>query len=362
MMEKRTTPAIYALTAQGLELALRLRAVLGGECFAPRALAESAANGVRGFDSLPLLVKEQFSEFRRHVFIAATGIVVRCIAPLLDHKTVDPAVVALDHKGEFVVSLVSGHLGGANELARQVAAITGGRAAITTATDTEGLPAVDLLALRSGLHVCNPAAIRAANAALLAGKGVGLHDPEGWLWPCLTAAEREYFEILDNAAALAAFAAACPQAPYVRVSWRAVPLPENCLGLIPPALCLGVGCRRGVAAREILDLVRKVCAESELAPEAIACLASAEIKAEEAGLLEAARALAVPLRIFSASELAVYPPVRVSAKAEAALGLPGVCEPAARCAAGGGALLVGKQTLGRVTLAVAGRSPGVVGE
>ena len=362
VMERQSIPAIYVLTAQGLELGLRLRVALDGVCFAPRALAEGTGSGVRGFDSLPLLVKEQFGGFGQHIFIAATGIVVRCVAPLLAHKAVDPAVLALDHKGEFVISLLSGHLGGANALARQVAAITGGQAIITTATDTEGLPAVDLLALRAGLHVRNPAAIRAANAALLAGKQVGLHDPEGWLWPRLTEPERKYFNILADAATLAAFCVAEPQAPYVWVTFGAAAPPDNCLALIPPALCLGVGCRKGVAAKEVLDLVHQVCAENDLALEAVNCLASVNLKAEEAGLVEAAQTLGLSLRTFSAAELAVYPPRQVSPKASAALGLPGVCEPAARCAAGGGPLLVGKQTLGRVTLAVAKQASDLGGE
>ena len=360
-MERQAGPAIYALTAQGVELALRLRAGLGGVCFAPRALAEKAEQGVQGFDSLPLLVKEQFSRFGGHIFIAAAGIAVRCIAPLLTHKAVDAAVVVLDHKGEYVISLLSGHLGGANELARQVAAVTGGRAVITTATDTEGLPAVDLLALRAGLHVRNPIAIRAANAALLAGKKVGLHDPEGWLRSRLTDPEREYFYILADDAALAAFCAT-DAAPYVRVTFSAAAQPDNCLALIPPALGLGIGCRKGVAAREVLDLVHKVCAENDLALEAVNCLASADIKAEEAGLVEAARILGVPLLTFSAAELAAYPPRQVSPKAAAALGLPGVCEPAARCASKGGSLLVGKHTSGRVTLAVAKQDPARSGQ
>ena len=134
--------------------------------------------------------------------------------------------------------------------------------------------------------------------------------------------------------------------------------PENRLLLAPPALCLGVGCRRGAAASEVLDLVHKVCADSDLELKAVTCLASADLKADEAGLVEAARILGVPFLTFSADELAVYPPREISPKAASALGLPGVCEPAARCAARGGPLLVHKQTLGRVTLAVARRLPG----
>ena len=391
---KTVFPAIYALSPQGLALALRIREALGGACFASRSLA-GAAGGVGGagenegpettgehysphwFDSLPLLLEKQFDQFRQHIFIAATGLVVRCIAPLLAGKTVDPAVVALDHHGKFVVSLLSGHLGGANELARQVAAITGGEAVITTATDTEGLPAPDLLALRAGLRVLNPEAIRVVNAALLAGQTLGLRDPEGWLHARLTVQEAKYFALiapidepaaeLDPAVGQVLPIAQTPpktpaQGPQVWVDWRVAPLPENCLALAPPALCLGVGCRRGVLAAEVLELIHKTCADNALELKAVACLASADLKADEEGLLEAARILGVPLLTFSPAELAIYPPAKVSQKAISALGLPGVCEPAARCAAHGGPLLLHKQTHGRVTLAVARRLPGAAGE
>ena len=410
-------PAIYVLSPQGLALALRIRAALGGVCFAPRSLSGKPGSGPAGpsgpdggegeefrgteqnktpqwFDSLPLLLEKQFGQFRQHIFIAAVGLVVRCISPLLAGKAVDPAVVALDHHGKFVISLLSGHLGGANELARQVAAITGGEAVITTATDAEGLPAPDLLALRAGLRVLNPEAIRVVNAALLSGQTLGLRDPEGWLRGCLTAQEAKYFEIIapedgameaaritaaDAAARAQPLAQALRQPPVsltpppppippapptaqVRVDWRAAAAPENCLALIPPALCLGVGCRRGASAAEILELIHKTCADNALELKAVACLASTDLKADEAGLLEAARILSVPLLTFSPAELAVYPPAKVSPKAASALGLPGVCEPAARCAAQGGSLLLHKQTLGRVTLAVARRLPRAAGE
>ena len=345
-------PAIYALTPQGLKLALRLREALGGVCFAPQALA-GGEDGARGFASLPRLVEESFHEFRQHIFIAATGIVLRCLAPLMADKTVDPAVVALDQKGKFAVSLLSGHLGGANELAARVAKITGGAAVITTATDAEGLPAVDLLALRAGLRIGNPENIKLINAALLAGKRIALHDPEDWLRESLPFEELAYFEIIADDAALAEFMAQRPGAPLVRVSWREFAPPKNCLLLVPPALRLGVGCRKGAEAGDILDHAREVCAEGGLDIRAVGCLASAEVKAEEPGLLAVARELGVPLHIFNAEELALYPPSEVSAKAMEVVGLPGVCEPAARAAAGGGPLLVGKRVKGPVTLAVA---------
>ena len=221
-MENRIFPAIYILSPQGMGLALRIRAAMGGVCFASRSLMEEGEKGENGgenasfqvFDSLPALLEQQFHEFRQHIFIAAAGLVVRCLAPLLAGKAVDPAVVVLDHHGEFVISLLSGHLGGANALARQVAAVSGGQAVITTATDAQGLPAPDLLALRAGLRVLNPPAIRTVNAALLAGKKLALHDPEGWLRNCLTTEEAQYFHLVD------APETAAPSAPCVRVTWR----------------------------------------------------------------------------------------------------------------------------------------------
>jgi cobalt-precorrin 5A hydrolase len=265
--------------------------------------------------------------------------------------------VVMDQRGEFIISLISGHLGGGNDLARQVATAVGGQAVITTATDTEGLPSIDLLALRAGLHLHNPSVIRKINAALLADKHVGLYDTEGWLLQSLHPAEQIYFQILPHSAALTNFVIENSQAPRVQVTWQEADPSENCLTLIPPALCVGIGCRKGVLAQEVLQLVRKVCMDNGIALKAIGCLASADIKAEEPGLMEAAQALGVPLRTFNSAELAIYPPQNISPKASSALGLAGVCEPAARCAARGGPLLIGKQTLGRVTLAMAVHAP-----
>ncbi len=357
MTTNSNSPAIYALTARGLELALHLRATLGGVCFAPQHLAEGVADA-RGFVSLSELVAAEFNNFGQHIFITAAGIAVRCIAPLVADKTVDPAVLVLDQRGAFVVSLLSGHLGGANALAERVAGLVGGVAVITTATDTEGLPAADLLAAREGLRIGNPGAVRAVNAAFLAGERVGLYDPEAWLRGGMSVEELQHFELLADAAALDDFWARKPRGTVVRVSWKKIKPSENCLWLIPPALCFGVGCRRGAGAEEVLGLVRETCAAEGWDARATACLASAKIKEDEPGLVAAARELGVSLRVFVAEELAPYPPMEVSVKALEAVGLPGVCEPAARAAAGGGRLLVKKRISGPVTLAAALVAPG----
>ena len=119
------------------------------------------------FGSLTEMVAASFRRYEGHVFIMATGIVVRTVAGLLVHKTEDPAVVVVDDRGMFAISLLSGHLGGANRLAGEVAAAIGAQPVITTATDMNAVPAIDVLALELGLRIENPNAIKTVNMALL---------------------------------------------------------------------------------------------------------------------------------------------------------------------------------------------------
>jgi cobalt-precorrin 5A hydrolase len=177
---KSATPertAIWALTPNGVQLARHVaERMAGSSLFLSQKLETTIAGAVR-FARLKDEVDRQFDSFRRHVFIMATGIVVRSIAGHLSHKTTDPAVVVCDEAGQFAISLVSGHVGGANALACEVARATGGRPVITTATDVNRVPAIDLIAVENQLSIENPDAIKAVNMALLTGKPIFMHDP-----------------------------------------------------------------------------------------------------------------------------------------------------------------------------------------
>lgn len=175
-MQHRT--ACHALTPQGATLARSIAASLDGVVYLPRRFA---LEGETPFDAFAPHLAASFREHPAHVFIAAAGIVVRCLAPLLDSKTRDPAVVVCDQQGAFAISLLSGHLGGANDLAARVASLTGGRAVITTATDTAGLPSLDVVARDAGCAIRNIVAVRAVNGALLAGETVTVYDPDDLL-------------------------------------------------------------------------------------------------------------------------------------------------------------------------------------
>ena len=338
--------AVYALTVVGARLGRVLAGKLGGDLYLPDKLAGEF--GGRGFGSLLPLVGDTWGRYGRHVFVAAAGIVVRAVAPHLRGKDRDPAVVVVDQRGRFAVSLVSGHLGGANALAREVAVVTSGQAVVTTATDVEGVPAADDLARERGLAVADPAMIKPVNVALLAGDSIQVCDPEGWLG--LASAGPEWAGRLAMVPDLGAWN---PSRPGVAVSWRTVPPQPEMLVLHPPCLCVGVGCRRGVPAGEVEAALRAVLADEGLALASVLCLGTVAEKQDEEGLLAAAAALGKGLYFFSAGDLAEVATPNPSARVAERMGTPSVCEAAALLLSGSDALLVEKRVVGNVTLAIA---------
>ncbi len=343
--------AVYALTRAGARLGRRLAAALGGELHLPGRLGPGP--GEPGFTSLPARVAETFETHRGHVFICAAGIAVRAIAPRLVSKDKDPAVVVLDEAGRFAISLLSGHLGGANDLTLAVAEAVGATPVITTATDTAGLPAVDVLARRSGLAVADVSRIKHVSASLLDGRAVALFDPEERLGARDDPALAAHFEHVADPALLD------PEQPSVWVHWKRPPrglAQGKLLALHPRVLAAGVGCRRGASADEILTALRAAMGRRGLSMDSLACLASIELKASEPGLAAAAAELGLALVTFPAADLDRVQAPNPSARVKAEVGTASVAEAAALLAAGGarhGRLLAPKEKHGNVTVAVA---------
>ncbi|MFW5501292.1 MULTISPECIES: cobalt-precorrin 5A hydrolase [unclassified Maridesulfovibrio] len=340
-MSART--AIYALTAKGAETARKLAASLRADCY---VLDRYAAETDILFTSFKDTVADKFSVYEAHVFVAASGIVVRMVAPLLKSKDVDPAVVVVDQEGEFAISLVSGHLGGANELARLIGDKIGATPVITTATDCAGVPSVDQIARDQGLVIGDIGLIKHINAAILDGEKVPVYDPD-----CFLNLDdlKEYFYVIDNVDIM--LESRCG----IVVDWRAHDLPERVLALYPRCLTLGVGCRRGVPADEILDLVRSVVADNGIVLESIYCMGSIDAKSDEAGMIEAAQVLGLDLEFFSANELAEIEVANPSGMVMKHMGVNGVCEAAAMKLANATQIMVPKTKSARVTAAIAKR-------
>ncbi len=338
--------AIYAITRQGAGLGRALTERIGADLFLPSRIAE--AYGGIAFDRLVEAVAKNFFLYPRQIFIAATGIVVRSIAPLLRSKDSDPAVVVLDQRGRYVISLLSGHLGGANAMAQEVAQLTGGEAVITTASDTEGVPSIDLIAKERNLSISNLVAVKKINMAILEGRPVQIFDPEDQLGLKDTDIPGLIEERIEKEAQYDI------EAPGVWVTWRRkTHLGDGLLFLYPRCLVAGIGCNKGATRQEIVDLIKATFQKNSLALESLKCICTIEGKRDERGLIDAALELGVPLISVDPSEIRSIAVPHPSEIVKRHIGVLSVCEATAILKSKKGRLLVPKTKGLNVTLAVA---------
>ncbi|MEU0152129.1 precorrin-3B C(17)-methyltransferase [Micromonospora fulviviridis] len=319
------------------------------------------------------------------VAFLATGAVVRILAPLLADKRTDPAVVVVDEAARYAVALLGGHAGGANALAAEVGALLDARPVVTTATDAVGLPGLDAL----GWPV--EGAVAAVSRAILDGEPVRLVSDATWPLPALP--EHVRVEVTPPPAgggtpaatpdtaktptarpavagtptarpAVAGTPTAGPAADgtgesaggwRILVTDRLVPLDGRTVVLRPPSLVAGIGSSRGVPAAEVTGLLRRALADAGLSPASLRCLASVDLKVDEAGIRATADAYGVPLETWPAAELAAVDVPHPSEVVRAAVGTPSVAEAAAL--RHGGALLVPKTASAMATVAVARQAP-----
>ncbi len=345
--------AIWALTAGGAELGHRLNGHLANGRLHVTASVHHPDMAARRFEGLREALIANFHRYEAHVFIMATGIVVRSLVDLLRHKSDDPAVLVMDETGRHVISLLSGHLGGANDLARRIAKVLGSAPVITTATDLRGVPAIDLIARERGLAIENHDAIRLISSALLRRDPVAVHDPHGCRGSALAEADTQPIHVRADGAEKTILS----RMPSIVVDDIEIDLPPEVLILRPASLFVGLGCNRGTPAPEIRELLETVLATNALAPKSLAGFASVDLKSDEAGIIELADEFGLPVGFYARQQLAqVADILNPSAVVKKHIGIPSVCEAAAILAAGGGKLIIPKQTTRNVTVAVARRS------
>lgn len=338
--------AIWALTETGARLAQEIEGGLpGSTIFLPHRIQALEIPGER-FERLQTSVGNRFRRFGGHVFIMSSGIVVRMIANHLEHKTTDPAVVVMDEQGQHVISLLSGHVGGANALTRLIAAVTGAEPVITTATDVHGLPAVDLMAKAHGLIIENPEAIKAVNLAILEGRALNLHDP---------------YAVFENSSGNIDWLSWHKGArdwksagPGVYIDHKQAILPETVLVLRPKTLTAGIGCNRGTSVAEIKHLLEGVLADHGLSKRSLDAIASIDLKREEPGILKTARDLGCRTFFYTKEELNRVEGIsRPSEVVRKHTGARSVCEAAALISSNMGKLIARKQKTKNATVAIA---------
>ncbi len=349
--------AIIAITKSGVLLGSRLASQRDrGHLFASSKLAAYAGDRrVEWFEGpVAGLLEDLFPKYRKLVLFIALGAAVRLLAPLLKHKNTDPAIVVVDDSGRYAISALSGHVGGANELARNVASILGAEPVITTGSDVLGTPAPDMIGSELGWVIEDESNLTKAGAAIVNGEPVGLYQDAGekaWSEATLPANMRS-FDSLESLSG-----AGCVTALIVTDRTLG---PEHARLLTtsvvyrPKSLVVGIGCNRGVSQSEVEQAVLEVLARHSLSIKSVRNLSTIDIKSDEAGMLGFAHAFGLPIKYYDSSELEGVADIPNPSEAiRRIIGARGVCEPAAMLSAGTERLLVQKTRTGNMTVAVA---------
>ena len=339
--------AIYALTQQG---ALKASEIACGMTSATVLLSESCGRQISDAVYFPPgelagVIEKSWHLYDAHIFIMATGIVVRKIGRLLIDKISDPAVVCCDEKGDFAVSLIGGHLAGANLLVQRIAGITGGKAVVTTATDVNKITAFDTAAMMENYRVANPAMIKELNRRLLGKEPVDMLVPESFYHKYYTGISNlKLICSKDEITSNAVVSCNCGE-----------DLAEYTLKLTDQGVNVGIGCRRGTALADIENALLDALTKLELNPEDISCIASLDAKRDEAGLLELVKKYRIRIKFYPADYLNSFETPNVTPRAQQEFGVNAVAEAAALAVNPEYRLLLEKQKYPSVTIAIAGK-------
>ncbi len=370
------TWGIVTLTANGLHLGLRVREVLQGEAtlYAPekvchfyrekfigRGLHPSSTSYSSNLSSIEMIkgpfkdfVKSIYPKHRYMVFIMAAGIVVRSLEGLLEHKSKDPGIMVMDEKGAFIVPILSGHMGGANEMAVMLGERLEATPVITTASDVQGKLAVDMLAEKLGSVFEDFRAATKVSGKIVNGEEVFLFTeiplPQ-WV--------EKYFPVFHCTRENIRKEAAKHSGGKIILSHRRLKPtqgenPDDWIQLYPQCLIIGIGARKNISADHVRKSIEKVLEEFDYNPLSIKHFATVDVKEKEAGIIEGIKGYNRPLRIISREDIkAVEGKFQGSDFVKKTLGISAVAEPAAYCSSSkNGEFILGKRKIEGLTLAL----------
>lgn len=287
------------------------------------SLSDFCENGFKNADGL--------------VFICATGIAVRGIAPFIKDKTCDPAVIVIDDTAEFVISLLSGHIGRANELTVDIAKLLKATPVITTATDNNKVFAVDSFAVKNNYNIKNTRKIKSISSKLLAGKDVYIYSDFD-----ITSTLPDNVKVADEV-----------DDSQVIITDVACEFDE--LTLVPKIYSIGIGCKKGTKVSDLYSFVLSTLASEYISPLAIECIASIDVKKDERAIISVSKKLKVPFNTFTAKQLNRLKGDFTSSKfVKDTVGTDNVCERSA-VRANSGNLIVKKTSFEGMTIAISKR-------
>lgn len=323
-------------------------------------------DNVISFDSVGRVIREQFMNCDRILFICAVAIAVRTLAPYIKSKVTDPAVLVADEQGRFLISLLSGHLGGANEWCSQLSYKIGAVPVITTATDVRGVFAVDMFARENNMRILNPVMIQDISGRVLNGEPVGITGDKAYKklleetvkkWNGqLTMFGEEAYQT-DYEAAYETAGQSCidkyESGIQIITSPSAHTIFRRTLKLVPMDLFVGIGCKRGKTSGQIRKAVSSTCDKNDLLMERIAAVVSVDRKADEQGIIDFARELKVPYKTYSAQYLnTIRGEFTASDFVKDKVGVDNVCERSAYAASKDKRCIVKKTVCDGVTVAI----------
>lgn len=304
--------AVYAFSKQGLAKAKEI--MQGLPCTLYSVYEDKTAKPLE-HGKIQELLQTTWTEFDAHIFIGAAGIAVRSIAPYLNNKTIDPAVISCSDTGKYVISLVSGHIGGANRLARKIARITGGQTCISTATDTHEMIGIDEIAMLEQARIINPQAIKTINSALL-------HEEQ-----LAFIGNKPIFDKYFQNSTVRYCTENTDNLPCIY--WDKTPQNTNSdreLYIETKAFVLGIGCKKDTSPALLAQAVEEFLQKYHLTPAHLAKITSCEHKKEEKAILELAKSFHIPAEFYQEEKLNQIDVPNPSQKAEQETGTKSVAE------------------------------------
>jgi len=356
--EKKKGTAIVAVTRRGWLTGRRiLQAFDDGVLFLPeKYAADTKSKKITYYRELKTVLNDLVNTYSSLILVMATGIAVRMIAPLLKSKWEDPAIVAMDESGRNIISLVSGHWGGANDLTEKLAIILGGNPVVTTESDVMGFPSVDLLvkAVTGGTLPEDTGKIKKIQSAILDGEDIGFCPKELRSFPRMDGHPNLHFfdsasELIDSHCKTGVIVS-----PY---NEKIMHDAARYLHVIPRSIIIGMGCHRGISDRKIEQELMAVLKKQGLPWQSIAAICTIDRKQSEKGLVAFSRRHTIPLQFFSSRQISrVRGPSPDSRHALKVMGVHGVAEPCALLGATGGKLIMKKVKRADMTIAIAQKS------
>lgn len=282
-------------------------------------------------------------EYDGLIFISATGIAVRLMNPYIINKTIDPAVVVVDDGGNFSISLLSGHIGGANRLAQWVGDIIGAIPVITTASDNRGVESIDLFAMKNNYHMEDMEAVKDITAMMVNKNKIGFYSELKEIIKYDNLKILDNFQDIDHSI----------QGVIIVSSQKRIDIPyEKHCRLIPKNINIGIGCKRGMEGKRIIEAIENILTQLNLSSKGIKAIGTIEVKKGEIGIIEACNHFNCPLKIFTLEEIKkIEDNFPKSQFVKKTIGVYSVSEPSAYLL--GGKMLTGKIKIDGITISVA---------